>query len=348
MAKRLTFKDFKELLEKSASPISNLGDYVEFEPESPIPKLIFKSDTLLDDPDPEYNVDHAIYDYLRKIRDEKLAQTQETLSDSPKTVVAIGDSWFKLPYLLRCCAPAIVDCLDQKEEFQIVSDDVEFGTIWGKTLTDILNEKKYMISLLEDNTPNFFLLSAGGNDLVEGLAKKGYVYRYNSKRAYDDYLTEKGKEGIADIETGYKDILDEVTKEFPNLKVLCHGYDYPKPRPVIDEIENGPGDNISDEAEDGSEDEVKCDEEFIGNHLHDLGIPYDEMDAILRPILNKLNDAIKAAVKQYEPSVKFIDLRGVASKPEIKWYDDMHPGEEGFKALAAKFEQAMSSPGPLV
>ncbi len=322
MAKRLTFQQFKESLEKSASPISNLGDYVQFDPKSPIPKLMFRPNALLDEPDPEYNVDRVLYEFSRKIQEAKRAQNLRPQSSELKSIVAEGDSWFNLPELFGY-PPAIANCIDANQQFEM--NNIAY---WGYTLKDILNppedDEKYM-EVIDKNSPDFFMLSAGGNDLQVGLAEadqeKCYIYRYDEKLKYDDYLTEAGKKGIDEIKAGYKDILDEVTKEFRDLKVFCHGYDYP--RPLVGEGE------------------------YIGQYLRKLKIPNEKMGAILKPIVDLLNDTIQSVADSYK-SVEFIDLRGVASKTKFDWIDDMHPDEDGFKALAAKFEEAMSRPGLVV
>ena len=343
MAERLTFQQFKDKLENSTEPIENLDDYVEFAPDSPIPKLKYRDDAPLDGPVPDVDVNSLICKYSRKIREKERDQTSKILSENRISIVAEGDSWFNLPDVLPCCAPAIANCLDLNPRFQMKNI-----AIWGDTLQNILDEKEYM-NVIKDDPPDYFMLSAGGNDLVLGLAEEGYVHQYDSSLKPEQYLTEVGEQGINDIQAGYKQILGQVTKTFGGLKVLCHGYDYPRPRSVKkDEVEDGPEDNPADDWADQEEDKVKCDAEFIGNHLHALGIPYKEMDAILRPIIDKLNKAIEDAVAKYKPQVEFINLRDVASKPEIKWYDDMHPAEDGFKALAAKFEEAMSETELLV
>ena len=72
MAKRLTFQQLKGLLENPTAPIENLADYVQFDPDSPIPKLRFKTRVMQEQAKHEdYDVDHAIQKYSRKIEEEK-------------------------------------------------------------------------------------------------------------------------------------------------------------------------------------------------------------------------------------------------------------------------------------
>lgn len=308
---------------------------MQFDPESPIPKLIFRPNALLDNPDPEYNVDRVLYEFSRKIQQQKRAEVAKLQSINLKSIVAEGDSWFKLLCPGVLFPHAIADRIEKNGKFNVCNI-----AYWGHTLRQIAEAKEYM-SVMKEKTPDFFLLSAGGNDLLAGFAEqdndKRYVHEYEVNRKNDDYLTEAGKTGINAIGTDYQNILNEVTKDFPDLKVFCHGYDYPRICPPKDDSEI-------------IEDETKKEEktEFIGKNLDFLGIPYDEMDDILRPIINKLNEKIEKVVESYKPQVEFIDLRGVASKTIYDWIDDIHPGEEGFKALAAKFENAMSPPGLVV
>ena len=331
MAEQLTFKQFKELLERSTSPFSNIGDYVQFDPKSPIPKLIFRSDALLDDPDPEYNVDRVIYEFSRIKQNEIHSQTLELQSAKLKSVVAEGDSWFRLPSSFPA---AIATRIKKNRRFKMhnIAD-------WGHTLARIRKDRAH-IEDIKKNKPDFFIFSAGGNDLQVGLAeqntKNRYVHEYLELRKYDDYLTEAGANGIAEIGEGYKDILDEVTEEFRDLKVFCHGYDYPRIFPPKDENEI---------IEDEIEDEAKV--EYIGQYLDFLGIPYGKMDAVIKPIVNLINETIKDVTDEYE-SVVFVNLRGVASIQEFDWIDDMHPDKDGFIALASEFEEAMSRPGLVV
>ncbi len=319
MTERLKFQQFKDMLEQCTISQDTLSECVQFDHDSPIPKLKLRNDAPLDDFDLDYEVDRPIYQYSRKRQEEKRAQTKKPPLSGLQSIVAEGDSWFHLPELFGY-PPAIANCIDANPRFEM--NNIAF---WGYTLKDILtppeDDEKYM-EVIAQNSPDFFMLSAGGNDIQVGLAEedqeKRYIHRYDENRGYDDYLTESGEKGIDEIKAGYKQILDEVTAEFPDLKVFCHGYDYP--RPLVDEGE------------------------FIGQYLRKLGIPNGKMDEILQPIVDLLNVTIKDVTDTYE-SVEFINLRGVASIPKFDWIDDIHPDKDGFKALAAKFEEAMSGPG---
>ena len=330
MTERLEFQEFKKSLEEFMLPMDILADCVQFDPDSPIPKLKLKPDAPLDNHAPEYDVDSAIYKYSREMQKKRRDHTQKKSSESQKSIVAEGDSWFHLPdyslFWSRIFPHAIVDRIEKNGNFVVTNI-----AHWGHTIKDILNTKEYL-SVINAKDPDYFLLSAGGNDLQEGIAnqKQCFVHSYDINRERDDYLTKAGLTGIAEIGKGYKTILDEVTKKFPGLIVFCHGYDYPR----IQQPDESNDDELNpNEAEDKNR--------WIGLYLEHLGIPYKMMDAILKPIVDFLNLTIETTVIPYRPWIKFIDLRGVASKQEFDWMDDMHPDEDGFMALAKKFEEAM-------
>lgn len=76
--------------------------------------------------------------------------------DGNKIILAEGDSWFLFPFFIK----DIVDHLIDKEDCAVYS--MAYGGDW---LTNIIYEGKYVeeVSLL---SPDVFLISGGGNDLV--------------------------------------------------------------------------------------------------------------------------------------------------------------------------------------
>ena len=305
MAKRLTFSEFKDALANRLFPLEVLSDYLEFDPDSPIPKLVFRHDALLDIPDPEYNVDMELYKYLQELEEKEYFQSATFQLVARETVVAEGDSWYNLPSLLR--PPAIADWIKINRRFRMRNI-----AYWGHTISKIHNEKQYM-QVLDRIRPTFFMLCGGGNDLQKGLSEESYLHSYDPDRSPDDYLTNEGIAGIEKIKHTYIEILTEVVSKFPATKVLCHGYDYP--RPLV-----GQG-------------------KYIGQYLRLLNIPDDAMNSIVVGVVNRLNVVILEAIESFS-TVEFVELR--CASAAYTWYDDMHPSREGFRALAKKFEDAMS------
>lgn len=307
MARRLTFNEFRTAIERRTMPLEELPDYVDFDPNNPVPKLVFRADALIDRPPPGYDVDAEVYRMLRSISEERQARVEPAAAATQKRIVAEGDSWFNLPILVR--PPAIADLLERNKRFR--TKNIAY---WGHTLQRILRDKEYM-KVLAQEKPDFFLFSAGGNDLQLGLADGTYIQAYDSTRPLDQYFTKEGEAALAQIEKGYTSLFTELLK-FPMLKVICYGYDYPRPL-----LKGGT---------------------YIGRFLKKKGIPDNMMAPIAVAMIDKLNEAIRAAVKQATQSTKisYLDCRRVTEP--FTWYDDMHPDRDGFLALAGKFEEAMN------
>ncbi|MCY4070736.1 MAG: SGNH/GDSL hydrolase family protein [Chloroflexi bacterium] len=306
MSKRLTFEQFRNAIELRSLSAEELAGYVEFDPESAVPRLVFKADALLDDAGQDYNVDHAIYSFFQRPREERRNKDTGKVS-----VVAEGDSWFNLPQFiflgpLQPFPPAIAERIERNSRF-----DMRNIAHWGHTIDEIRKKKKYL-TVLKMDEPKYFMLCGGGNDLQIGLANGKFMQKYNSNRPHSKYLTENGLAGIDQISKAYGEILHEVTTQFPDISVLCHGYDYPRPHV-------GQG-------------------QYFGRHLRALGIPDRKMDGILKPIVNLLNKTIKAETAKFN-KVQFINLRNSTKK--YTWVDDMHPGWDAFRILAEKFENEM-------
>lgn len=185
--------------------------------------------------------------------------------------------------------------------------DIDMDNIakWGDTLSDILKRKEYL-SALDTHDTEFFMLSAGGNDLQDGISK--YIHDYDEARTVNDYITNEGINALSQIQQGYRTLLREVTESFPNIKILCHGYDYPRPS-------NG--------------------SQYIGKYLERKGIPENQMIIIISPLIDRLNIVISEAVSEFQMAT-FINCLNVTDG--YTWDDDMHPDSAGFKELATRFE----------
>lgn len=312
MANKLTFEKFLELARNRATPPAVLRDYIEFDPHSPIPRLRFRSDVLLDQPPATFDLDGEVRQIGRALdRARKRELRRSPAFPGLKRVVAEGDSWFELPWFFEVYA--IAEWIERDKRF-----DMENVADYGHTLENILAEPEHMAAIREVK-PHYFMLGAGGNDLQVGLAKESeedcYIHKYAPNRPVDGYLTGAGEEGLRQIGRRYQELLNQVHSEFPTLPIFCHGYDYPHPRSL-----NGAGN-------------------YIGQHLKRRGIPDRLMGPIVNPVLDKLNDVLAQVTSSVE-TARYLDCRGKTGPSD--WMDDMHPRNPGFKALAMIFENAMN------
>lgn len=301
MAKKLRFREFKSWIDNREITQATLHDYVEEDQNSPVLKLRFKIDAFIDQVPSEYDVDVEIYTMLRAI--EKDRNIEKFGVSKKPDIVAEGDSWFRhgcVRWLYPC---AIANVISKNENYN--TNNIAY---WGDTLSSIWSKKEYMKEIDPDDT-EFFMLGGGGNDLQKGIDR--FIHNYSEERPLDEYLTQEGKDALALMGDQYRGILSEVSSAFPKVKILCHGYDYPRPR-------NG--------------------SKYIGKYLQEKKIPEKKMNAVINPVIDQLNTVIKTEVKEV-PQATFINLLNVTD--DYTWHDDMHPDTDGFMALAEKFETKM-------
>ena len=260
---------------------------------------------MTDLPPEDYDLDERIYQYERaqSKREHELEDAIEIFSKIK--IVAEGDSWMNLPRIVR--PPAIADQLARDSRFR-----VENIAKWGHTLEKILIDGQFLEQV--DEKTQWYLLSAGGNDLQQGLAKGYAIHDYHPDRPTSDYLTEEGEELLQNIRTNFVTLLTSIKSKFPSLPILTHAYDYP--RPLV-----GKG-------------------TYIGQYLRLKRIPEDSMQLIINPVIDKLNLVIASASSSVTGAT-YLDCRTLTEG--YTWFDDMHPGKGGFATLAERFAKEMES-----
>ncbi|HYR34961.1 MAG TPA: SGNH/GDSL hydrolase family protein [Burkholderiales bacterium] len=300
MAERMTFAEFRRRLERRRLSDEQVADYVEKDPLSVPVRVRFRPGTLVDEPPPGYDLDDALNRYRNDIN--RTAARRAAKAEKPR-VVAEGDSWFRLPFPWW---KAIATRIAADGRFAVRN-----VARWGDTLESILSRKEYLTAI-EEFRPSWCILSAGGNDLQIMLADAKFLHDYDPQRPLDQSLTPDGEALMQRITAGYRQLLGEIAQLDPRVRILCYGYDYPRP-----------------EVADG---------QFIGRFIAGQGYPRDRWPALVQVMLNRLNQAIEAAMPAAANAVFMSCLHAT---DDYTWYDDMHPADDGFKALAKKFEAKM-------
>ncbi len=259
MARRMTFEEFRRRLESLRLSSEEINDYLEIDPTAPRIRVRFRPGTLKDSPPDDYDVDHALC-LFQQARDR--AQEKTTLRTAKARVVAEGDSWFHLPPI-GGYPHAIATRIRENGRFRVRNI-----AAWGDTLQKMLASKEYL-NAIESFRPAWFIFSGGGNDIQDALAKREFLFDYDDKRPLENSITPKGETLLGEIGTGYQTLLREVTEQFPNLPVLCYGYDYPRPEP---------------------------NSQYIGRYLTEQKYPVETMRPLLEIILDRLNEIIKRSV----------------------------------------------------
>jgi len=215
-------------------------------------------------------------------------------------VMAEGDSWFQYPFKLD----DTIDHLNHRKDLGVLcySDA-------GDILSNMVNKREFQ-SGLADQLPHYFLLSGGGNDLVDGAGIRRYLLSYKEGRSAKDYLRPEYSGFRNSIYGGYRNICSQILAISPHTKILCHGYSLPVPN-------NG---------------------KWLGKPMNRIGITDQKLQRdIIKVIMDDVNKVIKDAISSFGNSAKFVDVRGTV--PDDGWHDEFHPTSEHFGTVAAAFSK---------
>jgi hypothetical protein len=219
-------------------------------------------------------------------------------------VVAEGDSWFLHPliedtinFLLKGSARVAV------WNTACAADTLQ--TMWDDRRT-FMEYWHYIYWQIE--RPTVMLLSGGGNDLLSDGALYFMLKDYQSGMTPADLIDKpKADQNIATVMGLIKSIKAEINRDFPSIKLLVHGYDYPVPK----------------------------NDKWIGKPMKKRKIPAGMRRSVVKVFMDLYNDELKKTVS----AANYVDLRGIV--PLSEWYDEIHPNKAGFKRVAAKIRTAI-------
>ncbi|MEL6599326.1 MAG: D-Ala-D-Ala carboxypeptidase family metallohydrolase [Pseudomonadota bacterium] len=233
--------------------------------------------------------------WARWRRESKFIKRIEGGYDGP-VLVSEGDSWFQYPLLLK-------DTIDHLTRPYAIKS---LGAA-GDLLERMVRKREYLGALEETGAP-ILLLSGGGNDLCAGGALADHLEEFRKGKLPGDYLL-PSYQGLIDEALGnYETIFTDVARHYPDVTILCHGYDYPIPN-------NG---------------------QWLGNPMKTRGIKDKGLQkAIADEMMNIFNRGLRRLADRMA-HVEYLDLRGVVG--DDRWHDELHPIDEGYRDVAQVFE----------
>jgi hypothetical protein len=236
-------------------------------------------------------------------------------------IVAEGDSWFCYPrdsILVPDDAP--VDCVTVLQR----SRPVLCVGRPGDTLGSMADFASSVSSDVDTFGAEVLMLSGGGNDLLGG-GRLSQVLRPGNHPP-SKALTPAFFDLLETAAWNIARIVHEVRRANPAVKIMIHGYDYGEP------TGKGP---------------------WLKAPMDVLGIPVHRHRPIVRSIVNAVAsryqtemDRLDHALAGGRGEIVFVDLRN-AVKP-TEWYDELHPDDAGFRAVAAKLDRQLKRFLPLV
>ncbi|MCE7029390.1 GDSL-type esterase/lipase family protein [Jiella avicenniae] len=222
-------------------------------------------------------------------------------------IVSEGDSWFQYPFLLD----DVVDQLDT--DFAIFSLD---GA--GDTLADYLKQDELVSAVLTEK-PDAVMLSGGGNDLLGGGRIRHVVEPFAPGRPVESYLQAAFDRRLEEVLDDYQRVLSGLAAAAPDTPVFIHSYAHAVPNSG-----RWLGDPLASRG------------------IIDRGLQRD----IVRLIVDRFHAGLEALLADpvFGRRVTLVDCRDAVAGD--LWYDELHPKDEGFAAVAARFRSAMAVVGP--
>lgn len=228
------------------------------------------------------------------------------------TIVAEGDSWFRLPWFYP--PYTVIDLLQRRYPIDNLAR-------WGEELSAMVAAGEY-IPHLATGKVRFLLFSGGGNDLL-GSRFTSFLRHWDSDHdgpqhaAY--YLRPEFDRALDELELLYRLVARNASSLSPSTRLVVHGYDHVIPR-------NGGV--------------------FLGKQMEDdLNLhPYYNAKlcaAILALMINRFNARL-AKLQNELPNFRHLDLRGKVGANG--WFDEIHPNTAAAGRVARCFEKALGAP----
>ncbi|MBK8456831.1 MAG: SGNH/GDSL hydrolase family protein [Phyllobacteriaceae bacterium] len=226
-------------------------------------------------------------------------------------VLAEGDSWFNLPFLIM--PKTAMDFLDQ-------THDVLNLAMWGDELSEMVKDAQYKQSLGSGNFRHFFL-SGGGNDILGSIPKyvlprkKGDTDPANAPK----YINVDFANALNGLMKDYAKVEAAVPA---NTVLYVHGYAYAIPVP-------------------GGK--------YLGKPLKALDFDPVAHSALACAVIAYMVDLFNARLMAFAAAkarVVWIDLRPVVKGSD--WHtDEIHPNSNGARKIARRFREAIAATAPV-
>ncbi len=266
-----------------------------------------------------------------------------------KVILAEGDSWFEFPYFVT----DIIDWLSKVGNYAIIS---RAGA--GDWLSNMIWSGEYVESF-PVHTPDVFLISGGGNDLVgenrlttmickpgEGIELKDDWFDQDPTddpdiKAGRQYLTKDFYAFLNLIRLQYYIMFTNVAKKYEKTRIVTQGYDFAipsaaihwnfSPQPILNRILGS-----------GS---------WLRRSFMLKGIVEPEVQrTVVKAMIHEFNEMMvgianaKCGDSYRFKNVHHIDCRGIVDRHG--WYDELHPKSHYFEKIARLYQRCIDDDQP--
>tara|TARA_R110002074_G_scaffold8700_5_gene35429 strand:- start:129 stop:2855 length:2727 start_codon:yes stop_codon:yes gene_type:complete len=303
MTKPITLTELKAKIRDIDTPDEEIAAYLLAAPEASdafAPQVRINPE-LVDDEGTEADVAMRFFNAMSKRRRQKKYLRKIQNGWTGLRIVSEGDSWFQYPFLLR-------DLIDHLfADYAIYS----LGAA-GDLVQDMLDQDE-ILQAVRQQKPHVVLMSGGGNDLLGDGMLKTALHPFKTGRPAKDYPNATFASRLKDIIGVYRGIFTSLLAESPNLKILCHGYDYAKPNNA----------------------------RWLGKPMTSLGIKDKTLQAqIVVELIDRFNTALVGLAGEFPGSVVRVSCLNSVGQ---NWHDELHPDNTGYADAADKFRAVIAS-----
>ncbi|HEY0489325.1 MAG TPA: SGNH/GDSL hydrolase family protein [Telluria sp.] len=182
----------------------------------------------------------------------------------------------------------------------------------GDLISDMVKQNELAAAVVHER-PDVVLLSGGGNDVLGGSRLVNLLPPFQDGRPAKDYLGPAFDANLGKVLADYERLITRLHAINPDLRIVCHSYDHAIPA-------NG---------------------RWLGRPLAKIGIENPKLQReIVRLIVDRFHVQLGAMTARY-PNMRLVDCRRVMQIH--RWHDELHPTNEGFRAVAELFARAISA-----
>lgn len=244
-------------------------------------------------------------------------------------ILAEGDSWFEYPLrglIYRNAADGVIYRLQEHFGYRI-ANMAHHGDEVRQMLG--LRQRQEIISRLSQRDVRFnaLLFSGGGNDMVGDpflLWLKESPAGTPPEQLLDDAATDAV---MGTIEAGFRDLISVRDRYSPDTVIFVHGYDFP---PITGQDVCGQGPWLKPS---------------LDYFYRSIGVsnpdPHEEFK-VVRRFLERFNEMLLRVQNDgHKNDFIVVPTQGTLKANNDNWQNEIHPSQDGFKQIAAKFDAAI-------
>ena len=307
MAERIHYSDLEHLLADDNTPDEGLAEYIKPAPlrALPLAPVMTIDDSKVEIPPNRGIIGLSVMSLNERANRRRLAAYQAQIDGGWKSLklLAEGDSWFFYPILLK-------DILDNLSEHYAVYSMAAAGD----TLENMVRGISHFEELIEKHKFEALLLSAGGNDIAGDMLRTYLTNLPPPVKPAESYLSSNFETALGTIQERLDGLFSRLITRFPDLKIFCHGYDWPFPR------RGGL---------------------WLAPALLAQEVPDPIQHAILKIMIDRYYGMLGKLAEKHRGKIMVVDCRGAVGDIQ-SWFDELHPLNPGYARAAGRFRDLIN------